>query len=93
MTAGYDTYRNQKSSHGGTTALSVAQLFDVIATAAREAKSFIEKGDIEGRFRATDRASAIISGLERSLQGTTPEEKDMVETLQDFYRVLRALVW
>jgi flagellar biosynthetic protein FliS len=93
MTAGYDTYRSQKSAHGGSTALSVAQLFDVIAATAREAKKAIENEDIEARFAATDRGSAIISGLERALQGDTLEEKEMAETLKDFYQVLRALIW
>lgn len=86
MTAqnGYSSY-SANSARYASPGIQVAMLLAAAARHMETARDCMQAGDIEGRFNATEKCAAIVSGLCGCLNRDTPETAQMTKVLEDYY--------
>jgi flagellar protein FliS len=78
---GYNAYRFARATTSKTR--QVVMLYEAALAAMLQAKEAMERGDIEGRLKHSDKAMQIISGLQQSLD--FDHGREVASLLYDFY--------
>ncbi len=86
MTAqhGYSSY-SASSARYASPGIQVAMLLAAAARHMETARECMTAGDIEGRFNATEKCAAIISGLRGCLNREDAQAAQMTHVLEDYY--------
>ena len=86
MTAhsGYSTYTSNSAQHASP-GIQVAMLLAMAARHMEVARDAMRVANIEGRYLATEKCAAIISGLRSCLDRATPEARQMSDMLDSYY--------
>jgi flagellar biosynthetic protein FliS len=91
MASPFETYRTNHVLNAAP-GVRVALLLETAARHLQRAREAIVAGDIEGRFAATQRATTILSGLCQCLDRGLAEGREVIETLDAYYRGLIVMV-
>jgi flagellar biosynthetic protein FliS len=81
---GYSSY-STNSARYASPGMQVAMLLAMAARHMETARDCMSRGEIEGRFNATEKCAAILSGLRGCLNRETPEAAAMANTLDAYY--------
>lgn len=86
MTAqnGYASY-SVSSARYASPGIQVAMLLAAAARHMETARECMTAGDIEGRFNATEKCAAIVSGLRGCLNREDTQAAPMTQVLEDYY--------
>ena len=87
MASPFETYRTNHAL-SAPPGVRVALLLETAARHLQRAKDAIAEGDIQRRFEATSRATTILSGLCGCLDRGLAEGREVIETLDAYYRRL-----
>jgi flagellar protein FliS len=81
---GYASYTTNSARYASP-GMQVAMLLAAAARHMETARDCMDKGEIEGRFNATEKCAVIISGLRGCLSRDTAEAAAMATTLDTYY--------
>jgi flagellar biosynthetic protein FliS len=88
----HKAYHQSQAAAASSPVEQVAILLDRASNYLYQAKECIKNGDVEGRYRTTERALTIVTGLTGIFKENDEDTKSFVQDMQGFLGQVLALV-